>query len=313
MRIVGLRDGTWLSFHGLPAQILARGADTAGAYTISRAVAPPGGGAPPHAHTFDEGFYLLRGELTFTAGHEKLVARAGDFLNIRGGEGHFPLNHTSEDAEIVVVAAPAGFDDFQIAVSVPAPGPEGPFAPAPADIAQRFAAAAPKFGIEMRPAPELFQRAPQITLRRAGAGETLAAVGDVYRFLATGAETAGRYAIWHARIFPGGGPPPHIHTREEEAFFILRGTLAAYDDGVRAEAGPGSLIILPRGSRHWFKNESDTAVEMLVLIAPAGGEELFRQFGRPWDEPERAPEITPGEIARLGAIAPDFGIVLDRH
>ena len=62
-------------------------------------------------------------------------------------------------------------------------------------------------------------------LRPPQQGRTIAVVGDVYRFLATGEETQGRYAILEAIVPPGGGPPPHVHSREEEGFYILEGEI----------------------------------------------------------------------------------------
>jgi len=308
--LVGPKDGTWLSFNGIPVQILAHGTQTNGTYTLSRGTVPPDGGAPPHVHSFDEGFYIVRGELTFTAGHRVITARAGAFINIRGGTAHATRNATNSDVEVVVIAAPAGFDGFQQAVGEPAPGPDGPFPPAPADIRERMRQASAAFGIDMQPAAALFEAEPTITFRQPGEGERFACVGDVYTFLATSEHTGGRYAIWHALVYPGGGPPPHVHTREEEAFFILRGELAAYDHDQRVGAGPGSLIVLPKNSLHRFKNETEEPVEMLILIAPGGGEEMFRQFGRPWPTLDRPPLPDREEIARLIALAPDFGVEL---
>jgi len=63
------------------------------------------------------------------------------------------------------------------------------------------------------------------TLRTATEGRTIAVVGDVYRFLATTADTDGKYAMWEAFVPPGSGPPPHVHSREEESFFILEGEI----------------------------------------------------------------------------------------
>lgn len=310
VKIIGPREGTWLSFHGLPSQLLALGADTDRTFMLSRGVAPPGSAAPPHVHTFDEGFYVLRGGLRFVAGNASVVVGAGGFINIRGGTAHFPKNETSGEADVLTLGAPAGFDEFQLAIGERVPGPDGPFPPGAPDVHERMARLAPEFGIDLQPDNARFQEPPEITVRQPGEGESFAVVGDVYRFLVTSAETGGRYACWHGTIFPGGGPPPHVHTREEEAFYVLRGTLAAYDDGARAEAGPGSLIILPRGSRHWFKNETAEPVELLMLIAPAGGEGLFREVGRPWPDATRAPVVDPGEIARLIAAAPRYGIEL---
>lgn len=56
-------------------------------------------------------------------------------------------------------------------------------------------------------------------------GRTIAVVGDVYRFLATGEETNGKYALFEALVGPGGGPPPHVHSREEEGFYVLEGEI----------------------------------------------------------------------------------------
>ena len=36
----------------------------------------------------------------------------------------------------------------------------------------------------------------QAVIRNPGEGRTIAVVGDVYRFLATGEDTDGRYALW---------------------------------------------------------------------------------------------------------------------
>src|ERR1700683_5170718 len=55
----------------------------------------------------------------------------------------------------------------------------------------------------------------QAVIRNAGECRTIAVVGDVYRFMATGDDTNGKYALWEAIVPPGGGPPPHVHSREK--------------------------------------------------------------------------------------------------
>ena len=52
-----------------------------------------------------------------------------------------------------------------------------------------------------------------------------AAGGDIYATLATGEHTSDACFLIHAIVPPGGGPPAHIHTREEEAFFLISGEL----------------------------------------------------------------------------------------
>lgn len=110
-------------------------------------------------------------------------------------------------------------------------------------------------------------------------GVPTAAGGDVYATLATGDQTHGGYYLTHAIVPPGGGPPAHIHTREEEAFYVLSGELVflAGEDEVRAPAG--TFVNIPRGTKHRFRNDSASEAELIFWFAPAGIEGLFRELG----------------------------------
>ena len=149
------------------------------------------------------------------------------------------------------------------------------------------------------------------TIRTPTQGRTVAIVGDVYRFLATGEDTSGKYAMWEAIVPPGGGPPPHIHSREEESFFVLEGEITIVVDGERVVATAGMFANLPVGSQHSFKNESDRPAKMLISVAPAGLEQMFFEIGVPL--PEGATTALPPtkeEIEKLMAIAPRYGLEL---
>lgn len=138
---------------------------------------------------------------------------------------------------------------------------------------------------------------------------TIDVVGDRYSFLATGETTGGQYALWHATVAPGGGPPPHIHRREDEAFYVLEGSLTFFADGQRLVRGPGSFISLPRGSQHHFKNETKQPVRVLIHVAPAGLEQMFFETGRPVTD-LASPILPPSqaEIEQLLEVAPKFGV-----
>jgi quercetin dioxygenase-like cupin family protein len=137
----------------------------------------------------------------------------------------------------------------------------------------------------------------------------VAVVGDVYRFLATGAETGGRYAIWVAVVPPGGGPPPHAHSREEEGFYVLDGEVTFTVNGERVVAGVGTFANMPVGSVHSFRNEGDRPARMLISVAPAGLEGMFFEVGVPLPPgATAAAPPTPEEIETLLAAAPRYGI-----
>ena len=154
------------------------------------------------------------------------------------------------------------------------------------------------------------------TLRTPAEGRTIAVVGDVYRFLATGEDTNGKYALWEALVPPGGGPPPHVHSREEEGFYILEGEITFTISGERVVAKAGMFANMPVGTPHSFKNESGKPAKMLISVAPAGLEKMFFEVGVPLAEgATTALPPTKAEIEKLLAIAPRYGveILLPKH
>lgn len=147
------------------------------------------------------------------------------------------------------------------------------------------------------------------TIRSAGQGRTVGVVGDVYRFLTTGAETGGQYAQWEALVPPGGGPPPHVHQREQEGFFVVEGDITFQVRGETVVAGPGTFVNMPPGVPHAFRNASARPARMIITVAPAGLEEMFFEVGTALPEgAEAAPPPTPEAIQRLLAAAGRYGI-----
>jgi mannose-6-phosphate isomerase-like protein (cupin superfamily) len=140
-------------------------------------------------------------------------------------------------------------------------------------------------------------------------GRTVSLVGDVYRFLATGEDTDFKYALIEALVGPGGGPPPHVHSREDEGFYILEGEISFTVNGERVVATAGMFANMPVGTPHSFKNESSKPAKMLVSVAPAGLEKMFMEIGVPLAEgATTALPPTSEDIAKLLAIAPKYGI-----
>ena len=149
----------------------------------------------------------------------------------------------------------------------------------------------------------------QPTVRPPSQGRTIALVGDIYRYLATGDETNCKYALFETLVGPGGGPPPHIHSREEEGFYILDGEITFTINGERIVATAGMFANVPVGTLHSFKNETSKVAKMLISVAPAGLEKMFSEVGVPLAEgATNAPPPTEDEIGRLLAIAPKYGI-----
>lgn len=140
-------------------------------------------------------------------------------------------------------------------------------------------------------------------------GRTIAVAGDVYRFLATGDETNGKYAMLEAIVPPGGGPPPHVHSREEESFYVLDGEITFTVNGEKIVAKAGTFANMPVGTPHSFANESSQPAKMLISVAPAGLEKMFFEVGVTLAEGSTtALPPTKDEIERLLAVAPIYGV-----
>tara|TARA_R110002096_G_scaffold374983_3_gene568661 strand:+ start:1095 stop:1574 length:480 start_codon:yes stop_codon:yes gene_type:complete len=149
----------------------------------------------------------------------------------------------------------------------------------------------------------------QPTVRKPNEGRRIGIVGDVYRFLATGEETDGKYATFEALVPPGSGPPPHIHSREEESFLVLEGQITFQHGEERFVADVGTFVNMPVGSLHSFKNESDQPAKMLISVAPAGLEQMFFEVGQPLDDDaEMAPPPSHSDIEKLLEAAPRYGV-----
>jgi len=146
------------------------------------------------------------------------------------------------------------------------------------------------------------------TLRQPNEGQTIAIVGDVYRFMATGDDTDGKYATFEAVVRPCGGPPPHIHSREEESFYVLEGEITFQVGDERIVAKAGTFANMPVGSLHSFRNDTDRLARMIISVAPAGLEKMFLEVGQPVAFGQQAPPPSKAEIDKLLAVAPSYGI-----
>ena len=90
-------------------QFLKTAADTNGEYVeIEVVVAPNGTVAAAHIHPYQtEEFTIVSGEVTFKAGKDEIVARAGETVVVEPGTPHKFWNAGTEDARFRCVISPA--------------------------------------------------------------------------------------------------------------------------------------------------------------------------------------------------------------
>jgi quercetin dioxygenase-like cupin family protein len=116
------------------------------------------------------------------------------------------------------------------------------------------------------------------------------------RLLAGASETSGQFALIEIAAVRGDGPPRHRHDAENEAIYVLDGTLTvAVDDHVR-QVRQCECIVFPRGRDHTYKVDSDEA-RLLIVFAPAGLEATY--LDGVWHA---------DDLERLIAVAARYGI-----
>jgi glyoxylate utilization-related uncharacterized protein len=106
----------------------------------------------------------------------------------------------------------------------------------------------------------------------------------------------------------GNVPPPHIHHREDETFYVIEGEMTFSIGDRTIKATPGTMVFAPRDVPHSFTIDSDQ-VRILVQVAPAGAEKFFKACSVPAPSMTLPPpaEVPYSEIQKMMALAPDYG------
>jgi mannose-6-phosphate isomerase-like protein (cupin superfamily) len=92
---------------------------------------------------------------------------------------------------------------------------------------------------------------------------------------ATAATTAGALTVMESVVRQG--PPRHVHTHEDECFYVLEGMVTGTCGSEAFEAGPRSFVFLPRGLAHAFR-AADGEARVLLIAVPGGIEHYFGEI-----------------------------------
>ena len=123
-------------------------------------------------------------------------------------------------------------------------------------------------------------------------------------------QTGGAYSLFEVSVAPKGGSQPHVQHREDECFYVLEGRFEFLHEDARIEAGPGSLVYVPKGGLHAFENAGETTGRMLVSQTPGGAYEGFvEEVGEPAVAEEGSPQAEePPNLEGLVAAGARYGV-----
>lgn len=132
-------------------------------------------------------------------------------------------------------------------------------------------------------------------------GESVNILGIPMLIRIHGRDTGGVLSVVESLDAPGGGPPMHIHQKEDETFQILEGEYEFTVAGKSLLAGPGTTIFAPRGVAHTYRYLGRLPGRLLCVITPAGFEGFFEKIGALSPEQQK-------EIPRVMEVAKQFGL-----
>ncbi len=147
-------------------------------------------------------------------------------------------------------------------------------------------------------------------------GEVVRLLALGVRFMIDGETTGGAFSLVEHPLPPRAlGAPLHTHGNEDEYSYVLEGRVGIQLGPDVLEAGPGDLVVKPRGVAHTFWNARDEPARLLELISPAGFENYFRELAPLLAGPERD-EAAIGEIVGRYNLDIDFATIptlAERH
>lgn len=124
--------------------------------------------------------------------------------------------------------------------------------------------------------------------------------GEEVELLVTSEMTRGASVALIQTSPPGGGPPPHLHDREDEMFYVLEGEYEKLFGVKWSPIQPYELVFVPRGVRHTFRNSGTTQGKVLAIVAPGGIDHYLKEISA---------LSLPADMVLLNEIASNFGVV----
>ena len=124
-----------------------------------------------------------------------------------------------------------------------------------------------------------------------------------------GADTGGAYCLLEMALAPGMGVPRHMHTREDESYFVLRGALEVIVGDETFVLKAGDTLLAPRGISHQLRNPGNVENHYLLVFSPSGFEGFLKATAIPAPVNATAPTLPPAvAIRNVHELATDYGI-----
>ncbi|MBT8384607.1 MAG: cupin domain-containing protein [Bacteroidia bacterium] len=131
-------------------------------------------------------------------------------------------------------------------------------------------------------------------------GKILNVIGDIQTHKLLGSDTNNQIVEWVNEVEPGVGIPPHIHTREDEIFRVIKGQVEMMIENRTVILNEGDMAFAPKNIVHSWKIVGNKKASMCTSAFPAGIEIMFNELN----------ELPPGppDFEKVANICANYGI-----
>jgi quercetin dioxygenase-like cupin family protein len=131
-----------------------------------------------------------------------------------------------------------------------------------------------------------------------------------YRFERDTDPDGGEVLRVETRVDPTGGVTPHAHPAMEERFTVHSGRMNFLSGRKWVEAGPGETVVVPPGTRHNYRNDSEKPVHMTCEVRPPS---TLQEFLTEAAELNRAGKLTRNAFPKRPSTILDVALLAERY
>src|ERR1700677_2388753 len=128
--------------------------------------------------------------------------------------------------------------------------------------------------------------------------------------LAGSSDTEGAFDLVESKMKKGTEPPPHIHDREDELFYILAGEIKVFADGQVFTVTRGESVFLPKKMPHAYLIESEEC-HVLALMTPGGFLNAINKMNAPartMEIPSDMETYATADLTATTAVFLEYGV-----
>lgn len=92
-------------------------------------------------------------------------------------------------------------------------------------------------------------------------------------------------------VFPGAGSPPHILHDADKMIYVIEGKFLLRNGNQNIEGEAGTMVYIPKGVIHNFKNIGTDSGKVLVTLTPGGHEDFLYDLSSRLEKEKPTPQL----------------------